>query len=347
MVLPWSDPADIFVADTSMLLNEVVEMTRGQGLTSLLMALRSENARVVMAPHVPEEFERTLPHRVGPDDDLNAVLDNWRKLYLPRLRVVPVPTSWAFDDQRVDRLAARDSTDVDSLRLAIALSPSVLLAEDRDFAGAATGRDWLNTIHPATARGQQDQLVMVTVVTAKLLSWFTKSTVDGIGRLPTFFKAGLAIGGVALSLRPRTRDQFTAAVSRLVRLVKTNALEAMEPLDLMFSRVADRIAFDSAIVHRSNDPTMSERIARVLVLASDFTATIDEIVQLLTDETDAPTSSDIRSTLLRHDSAFTEVESDCWTIGEAGNQVTQDFTAAQLADFHRRFFASNSSGTRR
>jgi hypothetical protein len=130
--------AVILIADSGMLMGEVLQGSRGGGrITSLLWALHRSGAVLLLPRHVVEEVERDLPRRAKAGDDVELAYRRLRTLYLPRARVIDVPPDWGEGDPRVAAVAARHPVDLPSARLAVALGVCFLLSEDKDLCDPA------------------------------------------------------------------------------------------------------------------------------------------------------------------------------------------------------------------
>lgn len=324
-------PRGIYVGDTSMLLNEVVQAQRLGRLTGLLMALDGGAARLFVAPHVLTEFEEEIPGRLRADDDLDAVMACWRKWYLPRIRVVTVPDGWGDEEMSVRTLMARDASDAATVRLAVALSPCILLAEDRDFGGAETGRAWLSTINPIAAANQLNELVDFSTLAATILVRFAIAAMRTVPRLSptTQFVAGVAVAaamkGVSrssagLSLRKVTRD--------LVEQTGSTFLKTAE-----WAR--DQTSIDEHTFRRMGRPTLGERMARCLA-SGEQPLTTTELTKLLFGLSTARNLSVVRSEATRWPATFIEVRRGRWELGRPGADE-RPLPAMKIADYKIRF----------
>jgi hypothetical protein len=165
----------IHVGDTGVLLNEVVQFTRNRRLTSLLASLEQGTALLFVPRHVLGEMETDLaPYAADRGVDPATTVRQWRDLYLPRIRVVDVPDTWAAEDQRVRAVVARHATDAPTARLAVTLAPCYCFVQDGDLTANGLGNaNWLPLAHASANLAQMELFAdlprLPTILTWELL----------------------------------------------------------------------------------------------------------------------------------------------------------------------------------
>ena len=135
----------LWVGDTGVLMNEVVQGLRKEHLTGLLATLHHDAARLYVATHVLVEMERHLPQYAASRGEApELATERWHTMYLPTTVVVEVPDTWGADDERMMSVANRHPVDLPTARLAVALAPCHALIQDPDLTANGFGdKDWL------------------------------------------------------------------------------------------------------------------------------------------------------------------------------------------------------------
>lgn len=141
-----ADPAALYVIgmlqrpvviDANVLIEDALRRTSGRHC-SLQFAAETGTARLFAPPQLLPEVMKNLPVACGSKHDPNMVLSTIRERYLPYTRIVDV-TGMSIDDPRIDALRQRHAEDVAYAVLALLLSPSVLLTNDRDILDQGLG----------------------------------------------------------------------------------------------------------------------------------------------------------------------------------------------------------------
>lgn len=125
------------VIDANVLIEDALRRTSGRHC-SLQFAAETGTARLLAPPQLLPEVMKNLPEACGVKHDPDTVLATIRERYLPYLRIVDV-AGLSIDDPRVDALRQRHAEDVAYAVLALLLSPSVLLTNDRDILDQGLG----------------------------------------------------------------------------------------------------------------------------------------------------------------------------------------------------------------
>ncbi len=334
--------AVILIADSGMLMGEVLQGSRGGGrITSLLWALHRGGAVLLLPRHVVEEVERDLPRRAKPGDDIELAYRRLRTLYLPRARVIDVPADWGEGDSRVAAVAARHPADLPAARLAVALGVCFLLSEDKDLcdpAGLGVGA-WLQVAHAAANETEMETIYFGFSVPVTAVSETARVVSRRIAAAPPAGKwmvagVALALGAVALWL---VRSGRATAIADRVRPVVREIGEIYGPplMETLERHQRGRTVFAEAAVPPPDSTTLAERIARVLafcgspVLAEDIARRLD-----------GPGALRDRTRLVRAEllgcGAFVQVRRGRWTLGEPGGGPAAPLPLTEMGDYLER-----------
>lgn len=334
--------AVILIADSGMLMGEVLQGSRGGGrITSLLWALHRGGAVLLLPRHVVEEVERDLPRRAKAGDDVELAYRRLRTLYLPRARVIDVPPDWGEGDPRIVAVAARHPVDLPAARLAVALGVCFLLSEDKDLcdpAGLGVGA-WLQVAHAAANETEMETIyfgfsVPVTAVseTARVVS----RRIAAASPAGKWAAAGVvvALGLVVLWL---VRSGKATAVADRVRPVVREIGEIYGPplLETIERHERGRTIFAESAVPPPDSTTLAERIARVMafcgspVLAEDIARRLG-----------GPDNLRDRTRLVRAEllgcGAFVQVRRGRWMLGEPGGGPAAPLPLTEMIDYWER-----------
>jgi hypothetical protein len=338
----FNSPPAIIIADTGMLMGEVLQSSRGPRITSLLWSLHRRSAVLILPRHVLEEVERDLPKRATTTDDIELAYQRLRSLYLARARVVDVPAHWAASDPRVQAIERRHPIDKPAAQLAIALGYSYLLTEDPDLhetPGLGISA-WLQVTHATATEPEVESLAITVNIPLNVTTEAASTASRAIAKAPTGVKlllAGLAIaavGGAIWSVKTgKVKSLLERAEPGLRELARIYGPPLMETL----TRYSDgRITLSTAAVAPTETPTFSERIARVLaintqpLLAGDIARALPGPGNL-TDRTRA-----VREELRRHPGAFHEVTRGRWLLGHPTPYQPAPFPLIEIAQYRER-----------
>ena len=176
----------VIITDTGMLMGDVWASCRGPKVTSLLWAVHNDGAILVLPRHVVTETIARLHRRAGTVGDIAFAQERLKTLYLPWAVVVDeVPDAWGAGDPRVEALAVRDPTDLPTARLALALAPCYLLAEDPDITTPGLGvPKWLPIAHAASNEADLTMATFAAGVPGVLAVEGAKAAMRAAARAP-------------------------------------------------------------------------------------------------------------------------------------------------------------------
>jgi len=201
------------VIDANVLIEDALRRTSGRHC-SLQFAAETGSARLFAPPQLLPEVMKNLQQVCGIKHDPDRVMATIRERYLPYLRIVDV-TGISIDDPRVDALRQRHAKDVAYAVLALLLSPSVLLTNDRDILDQGLG-DYHDRSSGGTgwtygAVSLQDTAILPAGVFGLTLTMAGTAAAIGAGldvarsgRVPPALvvaACALAVGGVAVLSR--------------------------------------------------------------------------------------------------------------------------------------------------
>lgn len=334
--------AVIMIADSGMLMGEVLQGSRGGGrITSLLWALHRGGAVLLLPRHVVEEVERDLPRRAKPGDDIELAYRRLRTLYLPRARVIDVPPDWGEGDPRVAAVAARHPVDLPSARLAVALGVCFLLSEDKDLcdpAGLGVGA-WLQVAHAAANETEMETIYFGFSVPVTVVSDAAGAVSRRIAAASPAGKWAAAGGAVALGLVVLwlVRSGKAKAIADQVRPMMREIGETFGPplLETLERHERGRTVLAESAVPPPASTTLAERIARMMafcgspVLAEDIARRLG-----------GPGSLRDRTRLVRAEllgcGAFVQVRRGRWMLGEPGGGQGAPLPPTEVVDYWER-----------
>ena len=332
----------VIITDTGMLMGDVWASCRGPKVTSLLWALHNEGALLVLPRHVVTETIARLPRRAGAFGDVAMARRRLMTLYLPWAVVVDeVLDEWGAGDPRVEALAVRDPTDLPTARLAMAIAPCYLLAEDPDLCTPGLGvPNWLPVAHAASNDADITMATVAAALPTVLVTAGVKTAARAVGRAPQGVQ-------VLLLLTLLAGSWWLTGTQRGRRIVKGVAAPAGAvlnavgpPLLQIAKRKADgRELLRDTVVVPPAKRLLSEVVASVLatdathdqpLLSADVARQIEGCGNLR-ERTKA-----VRSVLRAHPEAFTEVSHGRFALGRglALPQVALD--TQEVGDFLRR-----------
>lgn len=297
------------VLDTSMLLNDIVCATRGQGDPLLLALARKEVAHLFATDRVREEVEshlaaRAIQGHVAPEHAFSM----WSRSYLPLIRFVTV------DDvprgQAVTALANRHPTDLPTGVLAELLAPCLVFAVDNDLVDTGIARrDWTAVVHNAEEAKQLEMLFSGSSFFVLLFGSLGVEGVKGLIKLARAAPVPTIIGAVLLGLllhshltSNRGRQQIATA--------KDLAKDAGQRLGEVFDAAMEAKSFvQSASFVLEVEPTELAHAARAVAVAPD-PLRASEVAAAM------GVSTQKAAYLLRHP-VFSRAEDRCYVLGKS------------------------------
>lgn len=321
-----------------MLMNEVVQSVRNGNLTSLLISLHRDSARLFIARHVLVEMERDLLSYA--DDrrvDANSAMASWRGRYLPYIRVVDVPDTWGAHNAAVMAVAARHHTDAPTARLATALAPCHALVEDGDLTGNGFGdRNWLPVAHASANRVIIDGYAGALWLPAVLTSELTKSAYRSASRLPGW--AQLLLGAVAAA--GFCYWQHSGHAQRHLVKVRSLLQEVARIYGPILTTVAEReqhaqATWQDNVVAATGHHSTSEQVARLLAVA-DEPMTATELARTLGTPGPMKERTTLIRTELQQSDAFTQFSRGRWQLGEPASNMKALISPSEVSAWLQR-----------
>ncbi|MEU5943853.1 hypothetical protein ABZ807_32960 [Micromonospora sp. NPDC047548] len=328
----------VFVGDCSALVNEIIEGTRRQNLTSLLAALHQGVVRLYIPRHVLDELVRHIPEeaqsRRRPVDPLMA-LERWEILYAPYVRVVDVPREWARQDERVRAVDVRHSTDTPFAQLAAVIGQCWALTEDPDLVANGFGdRDRLPLLLAAANEGEISYVERVVAVPTVIGAMTLSATGRNFMRLPVWAQFGLVAASGFLVYPWHHDGRLAGRLRQLFGKVIDLARLAAPPLMTMHTRrTGGEPIWEDHIVEPASMLTLNEQVASVLARAPEGGLLARDIANHLDEPTPlsrlVPT---VRETLVGC-SAFVEVSRGRWMLGHALSDEPAAISAEMVVDW--------------
>lgn len=336
----------IWVGDTGPLMQEIVQASRLDRLTSILAALHHDSARLYVAGHVLVEVERDLPtYSTGRGMDPKRALAWWHGYYLPYIRVVNVPENWGTEDPRVQGVANRHSVDLPTARLAAALAPCHGLIEDADLADHGFGRqsrkakqsqsDWLKLAHGSANQAQIEIIGSAVAAPATVSLELARGAGRAFRRMPEWGQAVILMAGFAGAVAWHRSERAKTQLSR-VGVALRDVGQAVSPVAkaILDRRTeAERVWLENVVA--VGPVGLSERIARVLAV-TNRAMTVIELAQAV------PKAGALREhetairRELRDSTAFTEVSRGRWELGEQASDCEPGVDTKHVLDWLRR-----------
>jgi len=328
----------VWIGDSGALMKDVCQGLRGARMTSLLAALHHDAARLFVAGHVLEEVKRHLA-RVAAESTVDGVaaLDRWNRVYLPYIRVVNVPEWWGQEHIEAQKVGARDPDDQPTARLAAALAPCYVIAEDHDLTDYGFGgRDWLQVTHASANQAYIEWGASAVYLPSRVGIELARGAGQLLGRLPAETKLLLlwVIFGAAVWLQ---RD--TQAVRHLDRLLG-KAAELARRVGPPLAQVAtDRRqameSWDRHAVVASQARPLDEEVARLLAVAPDPLLAVELAHQVGAEGTLHERTTAVRGLLIATP-AFVQVRPSRWELGVPATVGRPILTVQEVIDWVRR-----------
>lgn len=328
-------PPRALIGDTGELMKEVCRSLRQQHQTSLLAALHLGTVRMYIPRHVLDEMTVGLPIYTAETGAAAAdAVERWDTQYLPRIRVVDVAGNWGNGDPRVAAVEARDQSDLPTARLAVTLRCPVI-TEDGDLVDNGIGsRKWLKVAHFVANEAVIDETASMVYLPTAAAIGLTRATTRLIARAPVWAQLALclvaSVGITWCRVNGRGARQVQRAADATGDLWQWVGPRLVQ---MLARRVTGELAWVAQTVVGSNAPTMSERVAALLSVATDPPLAEDlargiERPGNLRDRTQA-----VRAILVASP-AFCEASRGRWALGQpATNADLPASTAAHLAWF--------------
>jgi len=328
------------VGDTCALMNEVLRFAHTGELTSLLVALHHDTARMFISRHVFDEVAEHLSRRaVESGIEPTKALVIWQHLFLPVIRVVDVPATWGRKDRRVRGVLTSDADDAPSARLAIALAPCYVITDDSDLIDNGFGtRSWLTSAHGFANYAQVEMGTDAAWGSTVLTTGLGAALVRGFLRLPAGGQIAAVLVGAAILFWWRSSGRMVRNLGALKGTIAT-FVEGLTPLiQLVATRHCEaKVVWAQHSLPPAVEPTLEELVARILamqphpggLLAGDVARALD-IPGNLKKRTHA-----VRQILPRS-SAFVEVSRGRWQLGVVEAESPKGLSPGLVADWLRR-----------
>jgi hypothetical protein len=335
-------PPGLLVGDTGALMNELVQATRNGRPTSLLIGMCQDTVRLFISRDVLTEVERNLPgYAADRGLDPRAVLLTWFKSYKPLIAVVDVPGSWAADNPVVQAVVDRHATDAPTARLATALAPCHVLAEDGDLTDFGLGdKDWLPLAHAFANQAELEWISSVVALPTVIVAALGADLGQKAVRLPVAGRCLLVAGllGIAYIWQKdgRTRRHLQKAGVTIKRVAKVAGPPLLE--------LADRYVLGAAVQADRAVPStdvrgLPEQIARELALAPPRGLRAADIARTVQYPGNLKVRTAAVHAALDGCDAFAQVSRGRWRVGDAptadASTLAPDDYVIWLARAHR------------
>jgi hypothetical protein len=329
----------LFVGDTGVLMNEVVQATRSGRATSLLVAMCQDTVRVHIARHVLIEVERDLPGFArGRGLDPHLVMASWNRLYKPLIVVVDVPDTWADDNQAVQSVVNRHPVDAPTARLAAALAPCYALIEDPDLTDYGLGdRNWLPLTHAFANQAEVELVGSMVAIPASVMVAMGTDLGRAAIRLPVALRCLVVAGllGVAYLWQKdgrarRHMQKSGEAASRVAKVAGPPLLELLERHGESMTTQQDRL------VPADEIRGLAEQIARELALAPDHGLLAVDIARVVDFPGNLKARTSAVRTLLEGSNAYNQVARGRWLLGSRTRAITSTLTPDDIAQWLAR-----------
>ena len=263
------------VADTNIILNQVVASVRRAEHVAMLVAIRDGGLRLHVAPTIPDEIEEHMPKRAQRQGlSIEKARALWRDELAPRVRVVEVGEP---DRLELAAVAERDEDDLPTAALAAILGPGSTWSGDKDLIEPGLAEPYvLELVIAIREVCVFDAKIVATARGAEIIAALGTELVRAIGRLDTRDRlvTGVfviaAIGGAAILLRrnPHWRQPAMDALERIGQAVLQEIGEGYERQQAAIGKVPPPLDLGT--------PRPERAIARVLA-AAPVPLTVDEI----------------------------------------------------------------------
>ncbi|MHB8339556.1 MAG: PIN domain-containing protein [Mycobacteriales bacterium] len=330
---PW-----VIIADTGALMGEVFqglkEGPERPKLLSLLFALDRESAILLIPRHVFDEVRRNLPRRAPSIEVAEVGRERLETLYLSRARVVDVPDEWGAADPRVVAVAGRHRADLPLARLAVAVAPCQVLAEDPDLTASGFGTaKWLPITFAVAADAEFAAMTFVAALPVGLGAEATMAGVRWLGKASNFERIVVValVPAVAVWMWKSGRGaevyrRAGSAIGAVASIAGPPVAEVLERRD-KGQRVLATKAVRQVVL-----PGFSERVAAILARAP-VPLLAREIARTL----GGPGGVEARSRAVREElrrcGAFVEVSRGRWQLGYDTGYERADVPQREFGDF--------------
>jgi hypothetical protein len=306
------------LVDTTELFDEILERARSSQDFRLIDATHAGRARIFAALHVASEVPAKLREKFARRGASPQVgLQIWESDYLPYIYFVDtegLPTR----SIELERLGARDPSDLAQARLTALLSPIVSLSSDKDLTenGFAVSSRWRTA---QSARMQlEGEAGYLAVVLPGGLAWAgVTSAVHTAGRTwgrpGKIVVTGAAIGGLWLLVRtiknaqPETRARLLSVVESVMEMF----VEATEKQELANKQLTQLQILAPGVID-----SLLRDIGRLLSSASEPMTATKISRDLWVDQGPVPQSFFLQvRDLLSQLPAFVQVEDHRWQLG--------------------------------
>lgn len=210
------------VADTNVILNQIVASVRRAQHVALLAAVRDGGLRLHVAQTIPDEVERTIAERAKrQQQDPARAIALWRDELRSRIRVVDVGEP---DRDELAAVVARDETDLPTAALAAILGPGSTWSADRDLIVPGLAEPYvLELVIAIRDVCVVDARIYMTAQGAELLAALGTELVRAIARLDSRGRlvvgvvviAGIAGAAILLRRNPQLRADMREGLQRI------------------------------------------------------------------------------------------------------------------------------------
>jgi predicted nucleic acid-binding protein len=316
------------IVDANVLIEDLLR-TYDNKRSSLLLSATIGSGRLYVTESTLLEVDEHLPRvaqEVGKDE--GRLREALNRTYLPRIRAVDVG-DLSGEDERVAALESEDPDDVGAAKLALALSPSVLLTLDKDLLRNGLGvfydpsENRTGWTFAAVALRDRGLLIGVmvggegTFVAGAVATEWALENAQKLLRNEKLMTAGLFIlAGIAaiLIFSPKARDRAQEALEARGQIAGDAATSVALGIGSALSTSEEaRVALDANALQRFAPDTDLERVARQLATAHPG-VTVRQLSELLPGVVDP-------ETVLRSSGIFVEIAPGKWALGRLGSHL--------------------------
>ncbi len=299
----------VVVADAQVLLRDMHRSLQRDEMTALQVAAVTGFLRVCATEEVKREVEEHVREfaantRVDPER-LGAL---WREVYVPCIRFVDVAD--LPDAPASAQLAARDPSDLPTVRLSVLLRGAPLLSADADLIDTGFAPDeWLPFALAGRALGTAGSLGILTVQLGTLVGALSVEAAQKAISAPG--RAGLLAAGAAAAGFLAIRYVGTA---RVKQQASDAAREARNVVRLITAQAAEGAELLRSGLHPNSPQTALLEAMAYLLAVSVVPLSPTEIAAALGDGTWSP-DIDAVDRLLRTHRCFVMATPDGWQLG--------------------------------
>lgn len=338
---PVGTSVPVIITDTGMLCGEVLSSCREGGkVTSLLWAIHNQGARLYLPRSIIAEIAGALERRAPDPETYTFAMTRLRSLYLPCAIVVDeVPESWAANDDRIQKLALRDPSDLPAARLGVAVG-AFLLAEDPDLVDLGLGvHEWLTIAHAASNDAEYTLVSMAAGIPSAIAIELINGALRGLSRVPVTAQvavvAALGMGGywfVRNGQNCQAAKRTGAALSQFAEKVGPSIVEIVQ------RGLAAEASLGSGELAASPKPTVGELVAHVLARSGSHSAPLlaEDIARELSGPSLRQRTQIVRAELLSHPRTFMQVSRGRFALGRPLSTTGSCLPPHEVADFWRR-----------